>query len=154
MKPDELLLRELLVCANGANVHQVKNLEYAYRGFCRRAGSAKTAQGRRQAREMAKSLEEDMRVLSIVASMIANDVRIRREASIKQQVLASENLRLRSALEDRYRPENIIGDSGEMRSVYTAIQQVAQSNTTVLIRGESGTGKELVAHAIHYLSRH
>ncbi len=99
------------------------------------------------------SLEEDMRVLSIVASMIANDVRIRREASIKQQVLAKENLRLRSALEERYRPENIIGDSSGMRSVYAAIQQVAQSNTTVLIRGESGTGKELVAHAIHYLSR-
>lgn len=99
------------------------------------------------------SLEEDMRVLSIVASMIANDVRIRREASIKQQILARENLRLRSELEERYRPENIIGDSGEMRDVYTAIQQVAGSNTTVLIRGESGTGKELVAHAIHYLSR-
>jgi Nif-specific regulatory protein len=40
-----------------------------------------------------------------------------------------------------------------MRAVYAAIQQVAQSDTTVLIRGESGTGKELVAHAIHCLSR-
>jgi Nif-specific regulatory protein len=99
------------------------------------------------------SLEEDMRVLSIIASMIANDVRIRREARIKEQILAKENLRLRSELEDRYRPESIIGDSSEMRAVYTAIQQVAQSNTTVLIRGESGTGKELVAHAIHSLSR-
>jgi Nif-specific regulatory protein len=103
--------------------------------------------------EESTSLEEDMRVLSIVASMIANDVRIRREARIKQQILAKENLRLRSELEDRYRPESIIGDSDEMRTVYTSIQQVSQSNTTVLIRGESGTGKELVAHAIHSLSR-
>lgn len=63
MKPDELLLRELLMCTNGANVHQIKNLEYAYRGFCRRAGSAKKARDRRHAREMAKSLEEDMRTL-------------------------------------------------------------------------------------------
>ena len=98
-------------------------------------------------------LEADMRMLSIIASMIANNVRIRREANIKQRFLARENLRLRSELEDRYRPENIIGDSGGMCAVYMAIQQVAQSNTTVLIRGESGTGKELVAHAIHYLSR-
>lgn len=103
--------------------------------------------------EESASLEEDMRVLSIIASMIANDVRIRREARIKQQILAKENLRLRSELEDRYRPESIIGDSEIMRTVYAAIQQVAQSNTTVLIRGESGTGKELVAHAIHSMSR-
>jgi Nif-specific regulatory protein len=51
-----------------------------------------------------------------------------------------------------YRPENIIGNSDAMRQVYRSIQQVAGSDTTVLIRGESGTGKELVAHAIHYSS--
>jgi Nif-specific regulatory protein len=39
-----------------------------------------------------------------------------------------------------------------MRDVYLKIQQVAASDTTVLIRGESGTGKELVASAIHYRS--
>src|SRR2546430_13761234 len=39
-----------------------------------------------------------------------------------------------------------------MRQVYEQIAQVAQTNTTVLIRGESGTGKELLAHAIHYNS--
>jgi Nif-specific regulatory protein len=98
------------------------------------------------------SLDEDMRVLSIVASMIANDVKARQDAAIYRQKLEDENLRLRHELEDRFRPENIIGNSRSMRDVYQQIHQVAVSDTTVLIRGESGTGKELVAHAIHYCS--
>ncbi|MFB3893984.1 MAG: nif-specific transcriptional activator NifA [Phycisphaerae bacterium] len=98
------------------------------------------------------SLDEDVRVLSIVAGMIANDVRARRTAASERASLEEENLRLRSELEDRFRPENIIGNSGAMREVYRAIHQVAASDTTVLVRGESGTGKELVAHAIHYSS--
>jgi Nif-specific regulatory protein len=95
-------------------------------------------------------LDEEMRVLSIVASMIANDLRTRREAAIERRQLEDENLRLRQELEDRFRPENIIGNSNAMRDVYRQIHQVANSDTTVLIRGESGTGKELVAHAIHF----
>jgi Nif-specific regulatory protein len=97
-------------------------------------------------------LEDDMRLLSIVASMIAHDVRSRQEEARATQALEDENLRLRHELEDRFRPENIIGNSNAMRDVYTEIHQVAVSDTTVVIRGESGTGKELVAHAIHYSS--
>jgi Nif-specific regulatory protein len=52
------------------------------------------------------SLEEDMRVLSIVASMIANDVKTRKEEALRRQELEDENLRLRHELEDRFRPEN------------------------------------------------
>jgi Nif-specific regulatory protein len=98
------------------------------------------------------SLEEDKRLLSIVASMIANDVSIRREAALRNRLLEDENIRLRHELEDRFRPENIIGNSNAMRDMYRQIHQVAPSDTTVVIRGESGTGKELVAHAIHYSS--
>ncbi len=97
-------------------------------------------------------LEEDLRLLTIVASLIANDVRARRLAASQRQALEEENLRLRGELADRFRPENIIGNSNRMREVYRAIHQVAGSDTTVLIRGESGTGKELVAHAVHYSS--
>jgi DNA-binding NtrC family response regulator len=43
----------------------------------------------------------------------------------------------------------MIGTSGPMREVYTILEKVADSPTTVLITGESGTGKELVAHALH-----
>ncbi len=97
-------------------------------------------------------LDEDLRVLSIVASVIAGNVKARRDAEAQRQALEAENMRLRDELEDRFRPENIVGTSGAMRDVYQAIHQVAGSDTTVLIRGESGTGKELVASAIHYSS--
>ncbi len=93
------------------------------------------------------------RFLGIVASMIAYDVKARHLESLQRQHLEAENLRLRNALQEQFRPENIIGNSHAMREIYLKIHQVASSDTTVLIRGESGTGKELVASAIHYSSR-
>ncbi|MBS3820620.1 MAG: sigma 54-interacting transcriptional regulator [Phycisphaerae bacterium] len=98
------------------------------------------------------NLNETVRALAVIASMIAKEVRSRRDAAIERRALEEENLRLREELEDRFRPENIIGNSGTMRQVYRSIHQVSGSDTTVLVRGESGTGKELVAHAIHYAS--
>ena len=47
------------------------------------------------------------------------------------------------------RAGTLIGKSSAMHAVYDAIERVANSQATVLIRGESGTGKELVAKAIH-----
>ncbi len=70
----------------------------------------------------------------------------------QRQNLEEENLRLRIALQEQFRPENIIGNSHVMRDVYLRIHQVASANTTVLLRGEPGTGKELVASTIHYSS--
>jgi Nif-specific regulatory protein len=98
------------------------------------------------------SLQEDVRLLSIIASMIAQAVRLRREAQEERRRLEEENRRLQNELKDRFKPSNIIGNSKQMQDVYDQIAQVCRSNTTVLIRGESGTGKELVAHAIHYNS--
>ncbi len=47
----------------------------------------------------------------------------------------------------------LIGNSPAMQQVYTIIEQVAPSNTTILITGESGTGKELAARAVHRASK-
>jgi len=44
---------------------------------------------------------------------------------------------------------NIIGDCALMQQLFSKINKVAPTNSTVLIQGESGTGKELVAHALH-----
>ncbi len=98
------------------------------------------------------NLEQQGQFLGIVASMIAYDVRARRSEDLHRQTWEAENLRLRHALEEKFRPENIIGNSPAMRDVYVKIRQVAASDTTALIRGESGTGKELVASAVHYSS--
>jgi len=98
------------------------------------------------------SLAEDVRLLSIIAAMIAQAVRLRLEAQAERERLVEENIRLHEELKERFRPANIIGNSKAMQEVYDLIAQVAKSDATVLIRGESGTGKELVAHAIHYNS--
>jgi Nif-specific regulatory protein len=97
-------------------------------------------------------LDEEKRLLGIVASMIAGDVQARRRSAMQRRKLEAENLRLRSELGARLRPENIIGNSHAMQEVYRVMHRVARAEATVLIRGESGTGKELVASAIHYLS--
>jgi Nif-specific regulatory protein len=98
------------------------------------------------------SAEEDARLLSIIASMIAQAVRLRQTIMEERQRLLEENTRLHEELRDRFRPANIIGNSRAMQEVFNMVAQVSRSDTTVLIRGESGTGKELVAHAIHYNS--
>jgi Nif-specific regulatory protein len=100
----------------------------------------------------AHALQEDARVLSIIASLIAQAVRLRQSAQEERERLMEENLRLQDELKDRFRPSNIIGNSKAMQEVYKLIAQVSVSDTTVLLRGESGTGKELVAHALHYAS--
>src|SRR5271154_7326375 len=49
--------------------------------------------------------------------------------------------------------ERIIGSSAALESVLTQVEQVAPTDSTVLIEGETGTGKELIAHAIHNASQ-
>jgi Nif-specific regulatory protein len=100
----------------------------------------------------ATALQEDARILSIIASLIAQAVRLRQSAQEERERLMEENLRLQDELKDRFKPSNIIGNSKAMEEVYKLIAQVSSSDTTVLLRGESGTGKELVAHALHYAS--
>jgi transcriptional regulator with GAF, ATPase, and Fis domain len=48
--------------------------------------------------------------------------------------------------------ERIIGNSAALKSVLEQVEQVAPTDSTVLIEGETGTGKELIAHAIHSAS--
>ena len=75
------------------------------------------------------------------------------EKAIKTQRLMSENQRLKRQLSEKFSFGNIIGRSAPMRQIFSEIEQVAQTNATVLIQGESGTGKELIASAVHHHSR-
>ena len=72
-----------------------------------------------------------------------------RQVSDHHRIL-NENRELREALQERYRIEGIVGESGPMLEVLSMVRRVAPSEATVLIRGESGTGKELIAKAIHF----
>jgi DNA-binding NtrC family response regulator len=64
-----------------------------------------------------------------------------------------ENAELKTQLREKFRFDNIVGNSQPMEAVYRMIERVANTDSTVLILGESGTGKELVAKALHYNSR-
>ncbi|HJW95738.1 MAG TPA: sigma-54 dependent transcriptional regulator [Thermoanaerobaculia bacterium] len=74
-----------------------------------------------------------------------------RKASERKE-LEDENLHLRTALEERFTFANIIGKSPKMQEIFSIVQRIAKTTSTVLISGESGTGKELIARAIHYNS--
>jgi Nif-specific regulatory protein len=99
-----------------------------------------------------QSLDEHVRVLTIIGGMIAQFVRARQHRLEELDRLREENLSLQLELKEKFFPNNIIGNSGRMREVYKLIERVATTNATVLIRGESGVGKELIADAIHYNS--
>ena len=60
---------------------------------------------------------------------------------------------LTKELTGRYEFRNIIGKSKQMQEIYQLIEDITDSDSTVLIEGESGTGKELIANAIHYHSK-
>jgi two-component system response regulator AtoC len=80
---------------------------------------------------------------------IALDVAIKN--AIEKNRLVSELSELRQQLSDD-EDRAVWGNSEKMRAIATVIEQVADSDVTVLIRGESGVGKELVSRAIHQRS--
>ena len=72
--------------------------------------------------------------------------------AVERKELEDENIHLRTALEERFTFANIIGKSAKMQEIFSIVQRIAKTMSTVLISGESGTGKELIARAIHYNS--
>lgn len=71
------------------------------------------------------------------------------EKILQQQEQARENLFLRTQYTDRTRFESMIGQSPSMQEIFDLIEDVAPTDSTVLITGETGTGKGLAAKAIH-----
>jgi Nif-specific regulatory protein len=93
-------------------------------------------------------VDDDIRVLKIVSSLIAQFVKLwdnYRKAEEERQSLQQE-------LRQRYSLPNIIGESERFQGVLKSAMKVAGTGTTVLLLGESGTGKELIARTLHYQS--
>ncbi|WP_305041200.1 sigma-54-dependent transcriptional regulator [Geoalkalibacter sp.] len=72
--------------------------------------------------------------------------------AVEKSRLVAENLYLRQQLRGKYKFDNIIGNSLAMQQVFSRMERIVNTDSTILILGESGTGKELVAKAIHYNS--
>ncbi|MDA3892695.1 MAG: sigma-54 dependent transcriptional regulator [Salinivirgaceae bacterium] len=84
------------------------------------------------------------------------------QLELKKQLLQVEILKNKLHDENQYMQEEIklnnnfeeiIGESKSLKSTLKNVQQVASTNSTVLIKGETGTGKELIARSIHNLSK-
>ena len=100
---------------------------------------------------------------AIRMSSFIQDITERKQAELNLKAALSEIKELKEKLEVEraylqeeikleYNYENIIGQSDGLNYVLYKVEQIASSDTTVLILGETGTGKELVARAIHSLS--
>jgi two-component system response regulator HydG len=76
-------------------------------------------------------------------------LRLQVQKALDYQAVVAENNELRSRLQKQSEPNPLIGESESMLTAVRLIEEVAQSDATVLIEGESGTGKEIAARLIH-----
>ncbi|HWO57827.1 MAG TPA: sigma-54 dependent transcriptional regulator [bacterium] len=75
------------------------------------------------------------------------EVELHMKKVLESRALRRENAKLQRALHERFR--TLVGDSPAMQQVKNILEEIADSELTVLIRGESGTGKEVVARLLH-----
>ena len=81
-----------------------------------------------------------------------DELKIKVRNALEQRQLRQENVLLKRALGTTHQFANIVGRSEKMLAVFKLIEQIARTDSTVLVTGESGTGKEWVARAIHFYS--
>ena len=72
-----------------------------------------------------------------------------KEIDVLKDQLEQENVYLRQEAKLNYSHDEIVGSSKALKAALTKVEQVAPTDSTVLILGETGTGKELLARAIH-----
>jgi|GEM_PF-1832277 len=76
------------------------------------------------------------------------------EIELLKDKLEKENVYLKKEIELNYSHADIIGESKAIKKALNKIEQVAETDSTVMLTGETGTGKERFADRIHSLSRH
>ena len=82
----------------------------------------------------------------------ADKLRIVLDRAVELSEAKRENVLLRRQLQERGAFGELVGQSEQMRQIYSLIEQVAPSSASVLITGDSGSGKELVARTLHQKS--
>ena len=105
------------------------------------------------------SLDEDVRLLNMIANLLGQTVRLQRLIVRDRERLMGEQHRLEKTIEHSVadvertaRANGIIGKAPAIRAVLDKLHRVARSHSPVLLRGESGTGKEMFAKSLHELS--
>jgi Nif-specific regulatory protein len=98
------------------------------------------------------TLDKDLRLLSIVAAIISQVLKINRLIHVEKEELLVRDENVLRQFQCRYRLENLVGQSAAMERLLATAATAAKSRAAILITGETGTGKELVAHVIHYNS--
>jgi formate hydrogenlyase transcriptional activator len=96
--------------------------------------------------------EEGAQFLQEVAIQVAlaiENMKFYEEIATLKARLEKENIYLREEIRTAHNFEEIVGNSPALLAVLRALEQVAPTDSTVLIYGETGTGKELIARAIH-----
>ena len=96
--------------------------------------------------------EEDIRLLSIVATLIAQFVSLNRQVKRREEKLRKDCSLSGARGSDIQAGLFMVGKSPSMKGVQQQIRKVAPSKASVLLLGESGTGKTLVAKIIHEMS--
>ncbi|MFP5212949.1 MAG: sigma 54-interacting transcriptional regulator [Acidobacteriota bacterium] len=96
------------------------------------------------------SYEEDIRLLSIVATLISQLVSLNHQVKRREEELRKDSAGFSQA--DRQGRFLMVGRSPSMMAVQEEIEKVAPSKASVLLLGESGTGKTLIARIIHEMS--
>lgn len=81
-----------------------------------------------------------------------DELRLKVRQHLESSRLKQENVLLKRALQSRSQFSNIIGRSQPMVALFSMVESIAKTNSTVLVTGESGTGKELIARALHFNS--
>jgi transcriptional regulator with GAF, ATPase, and Fis domain len=113
--------------------------------------------------------EEELKLMEVVAHQIETAINNAQQAEALRQSKAAlqralieleqfknrlqiENVYLQEEIKTEYNFEEIVGKGESIKKVLRKVEQVAPTDTSVLIHGETGTGKELMARAIHNLS--
>ncbi len=96
---------------------------------------------------------ERLAVFAHEAAVAIKNAQLFEEVQRLKNRLQAENVYLREEIELQHNFEEVIGEHPAMKAVLRQVEQVAPTDSTVLIVGETGTGKELIARAIHNHSR-
>ena len=103
-------------------------------------------------RKMDQYSEADAQFLQEIAIQVAlaiENMKSYEEIATLKGRLEKENIYLREEIRTEHNFEEIVGNSPALLAVLRSVEQVAPTDSTVLIYGETGTGKELIARAIH-----